>query len=170
MFQRMRFAFSMTYTASEMSDKILSSFQQLDVDEQLALFYFIYKEMGGSITPAAPGASTASPAVAEGIFGQIKELSQQEQLQLQRDLIARKDTTITREYGALSDTTKLLVWYLLAQGMDEGTIISMPSEYQLSDAAEEVFGQVRALEFSQQMTLFRDFVSPMGFDSTTGNL
>jgi hypothetical protein len=73
---------------------------------------------------------------------------------------------LTREYGALSDTTKLLFWFMLAQGMDAGDVIPMPSDYQLSGAANQVLEQVKALEFQQQMTFFRDIVSPMGSEPT----
>jgi Orange carotenoid protein, N-terminal len=152
----------MTYTTSNTAPELLQSFQGLEVDTQLALFYFIYTEMGDSITPAAPGASTVSPAIAEGLLGQVKELSHPEQLQIQRDLITGKSTTITREYGSLSDTTKLLFWYLLAQGMDAGDVIPLPSEYQLSSEASQLLEQIKALDFQKQMTFFRDIVSPMG--------
>jgi hypothetical protein len=157
----------MTYTTSNTANEILTAFQGLDADQQLALFYFIYKEMGNSVTPAAPAASTVSPEIAQGLFDQVAQLSQDEQLQLQRDLIARKNTQLTREYGALSDTTKLLFWYFLAQGMDSGSIIPMPSDYKLSNQAQQLLGKVQGLEFQQQITLFRDFVSPMGVDPAT---
>lgn len=157
----------MAYTTSNASTELVTAFQSLDVDQQLALFYFIYKEMGNSVTPAAPGASTVSPTIAEGLFEQVKQLSQEEQLQLQRDLITNKNTLISREYGALSDTTKLLFWYLLAQGMDNGTVIPMPTEYKLSGSAERLFTQIKGLEFDQQITLFRNIVAPMGIDSTS---
>jgi Orange carotenoid protein, N-terminal len=156
----------MTYTTSDTAPELLQSFQGLDVDQQLAVFYYIYKEMGGEVTPAAPNASTVSPAIAEGLFGQVKELSHQEQLQIQRDLLTGKDSTITREYGALSDTTKLLFWFMLAQGMDTGDIIPMPGDYQLSSEGNQVLEQVKALDFQKQMTLFRDIVSPMGSEPT----
>jgi len=74
-------------------------------------------EMGSSITPAAPG-STVGTDIAEGLFNQIKDMSHDQQLQLQRDLINKADNEYTRMYGSMSDTTKLLVWYRLAQGMD----------------------------------------------------
>jgi Orange carotenoid protein, N-terminal len=157
----------MTFTTSNVAPELVSSFQSLDPDQQLALFYFIYKEMGNSVTPAAPNASTVSPEIAEGVFNQVKDLSFEEQLQLQRDLITKKDTRISREYAALSDTTKLLFWYRLAQGMDSGEIIPMPTGYELSGQTNQLFSQVKGLEFQQQMTFFRDIVSPMGFDSTT---
>lgn len=148
--------------------EIIQSIQKLGVDEQLALFYFIYKEMGDSITPAAPGASTVSPAIADGLFNQVKELSHEEQLQLQRDLINKADTVHTREYGSMSDTTKLLFWYRLAQGMDANTIIPMPAGYEMSSESKEIMEQIKPLDFGVQMSLFRDYVAPMGADPKPG--
>ncbi|BAY83162.1 hypothetical protein NIES267_26490 [Calothrix parasitica NIES-267] len=160
-------------TATQTNDpkvrEIVQSIQKLDVDEQLALFYFIYKEMGDSITPAAPGASTVSPAVADGLFNQVKELSHEEQLQLQRDLINKADTLHTREYGSMSDTTKLLFWYRLAQGMDAHTVIPMPSSYEISSQSKEIIEKIKPLDFGVQMSLFRDYVAPMGAEPKPGS-
>jgi len=156
----------MTYVTSNSVPDLVKAFQALSADHQLALFYFIYKEMGGSITPAAPGASTVSPAIAEGLFNQVKALSHDEQLQLQRDLIEKKDTELGREYGALSDTTKLLFWYRLAQGMDSSDIIPLPSGYELPSEAADLLSQIKTIDFQKQITLFRDIVAPMGFDAT----
>jgi len=55
--------------------------------------------MGSSITPAAPGASTVGTDIAEGLFNQIKDMSHDQQLQLQRDLINKADNEYTRMYG-----------------------------------------------------------------------
>lgn len=154
----------MSYVTSNTASDLVEAFQGLDADTQLALFYFIYKEMGGAVTPAAPGASTVSPAIAEGLFNQVKDLPREEQLNVQRDLIARRNTQLTREYGAVGDTTKLLFWYLLAQGMDNRTIISMPADYQLAQEAQQLLDRVKAMEFEQQITFFRNYVAPMGVD------
>ncbi|MDM9383254.1 orange carotenoid protein N-terminal domain-containing protein [Chlorogloeopsis sp. ULAP01] len=160
----------MTFTQSNDPNirEHVQAFQSLPVDEQLALFWFIYKEMGDSITPAAPGASTVSPEVAEGLFNQVKELSHEEQLQLQRDLINKVDNQLVREYGSFSDTTKLLFWYRLAQGMENATIIPMPANYELSSQAQELFEKIKQLDFGEQITLFRDYVSPMGAQPKAG--
>jgi Orange carotenoid protein, N-terminal len=161
----------MTFTQTNDPDisQAVKSFQSLEVDDQLALFYFIYKEMGKSITPAAPGASTAGTDIAEGLFNQVKELSHEEQLQLQRDLINNADNQYTRMYGSMSETTKLLVWYRLSQGMDSGEIIPMPSDYKISSQAEELFGKIKGMEFQQQITMFRDYVGPMGAEPKAGS-
>ena len=160
----------MTFIQSNDPDisQALKAMQGLDVDEQLGLFYFIYKEMGGAVTPAAPGASTVGTDIAEGLFNQVKELPHDQQLQLQRDLINNADSQYTRMYGSLSDTTKLLFWYRLSQGMDSAVIIPMPSDYKLSSQAEELLNQVKGLAFEQQITLFRDYVGPMGAEAKPG--
>lgn len=157
----------MTQVTSDLNPQIVSSFAALSTDQQLALLWYIYKEVGKSITPAAPGASTASPAIAEGLFQQVLAMSHDEQLQVQRDLIDRKDNTISHEYGALSNTTKLLFWYLLAQGMDRTEIIPMPANYQLEPQAAECMKQLQALEYSEQITVLRDYVATMGKETTT---
>jgi hypothetical protein len=159
----------MTVTQDPNLTPLRESFQRLDVDDQLALFWFVYTEMGESITPAAPGASTVSPAIAEGLFNQVKEMSHEEQLQVQRDLIAHADTQIAREYGSMGDTTKLLFWYLLAQGMESATIVPMPPDYKLPANAEDLLNQIKGLDFNQQITLFRDIVSPMGAEAKAGS-
>lgn len=157
----------MTYTTSNSSEELVSAFQSLGTDDQLALFWFVYTEMGDSVTPAAPGASTVSPEIAEGLYNQVKEKSHEEQLQVQRDLIEHKNTLISREYGALSDTTKLLFWYRLAQGMDSSEIIPMPPGYELSEQLQQVLEKIKAIDFAEQITLFRNIVGPMGVDPTT---
>jgi hypothetical protein len=157
-----------TQTGDQTIREYVQSWQKLDTDEQLALFWFVYKEMGKSITPAAPGASTVSPEIAEGLFNQVKELDEEAQLQLQRDLINNVDTQLTREYGSVGDTTKLLFWYRLSQGMDEGTIVSFPSDYKLSSQSQQLLERIKGLEFQQQITLFRDYVSPMGAEAKPG--
>lgn len=158
----------MTQTNDANINQILKGIQGLNVDDQLAWFWFVYKEMGSSITPAAPGASTVSPEIAEGLFNQVKGKSHEEQLQIQRDLINKADTQISREYGSLSDTTKLLFWYRLSQGMDSSIIIPVPPAYQPSSQVQELVDRVKGIDFEQQIALFRDYVSPMGAEPKQG--
>ena len=145
-------------------DKEVEQFTALGTDQKLALLWFVYEAMGDSITPAAPSASTAATPIAEGLFGQVKAMSHEEQLQVQRDLIEQKNSLISREYGALSETTKLLFWYLLAEGMTQETIIPMPDNYQLSEEASAVLETIKGLDFQEQITLLREMVAPMGVD------
>jgi predicted transcriptional regulator len=68
----------------------------------------------------------------------------------------------------MSDTTKLLFWYRLAQGMDANTIIPMPAGYEISSQSKELIDKVKQLDFSVQMELFRDYVAPMGAEPKAG--
>ena len=154
----------MAAPVSNVNPDLLSAVAALSTDQQLALLWFIYKEVGKSITPAAPGASTAAPTIAEGLFKQVLELSHDEQLQVQRDLIERKNSLISREYGALSDTTNLLFWYLLSQGMDRTEIIRMPADYALEPEATQCMTQLQQLTHSEQITVLRNLVANMGVD------
>jgi hypothetical protein len=144
----------------------LEAFRSLNVDDQLALLWFVYTKMGSSITPAAPG--RAGIEIAEGLFNQVKDLSHDEQLQVQRDLLTNADTTISREYGSLSANTKLLFWYRLAQGMESATIVPMPPNYELSGQAKELLTAIEAADFEQQITFLRDSVEPTGAQPKAG--
>jgi len=164
--KELRKRFALSTITSDSATQIVSSFEILSTDQKLAMLWYVYKEVGKSITPAAPGASTASPAIAEGIFQQVLTMSHEEQLQVQRDIIDRKDGPVSQEYGSLSDTTKLLFWYLLAQGMDRTEIVPMPENYAMEPNTARCLTQLQALNHSEQITVLRDFVSPMGSEST----
>jgi len=144
----------------------LDTYNSLSVDDKLAFLWFVYTKMGSSITPAAPGA--AEDAIAEGLYNQVKELSQQEQLEVQRNLLQNADTTISREYGSLKENTKLLFWYRLAQGMDSGTIIPMPEDYKMADAGQQLLTQLEGMEFQQQITFLRSSVVDAGSEPKPG--
>ncbi|HEY9634096.1 MAG TPA: orange carotenoid protein N-terminal domain-containing protein [Coleofasciculaceae cyanobacterium] len=144
----------------------LQAFRSLNVDDQLALLWFVYTKMGDSITPAAPG--RAGVEIADGLFDQVKVLSHDEQLQVQRDLLSNADTLISREYGSLSDNTKLLFWYRLAQGMESATIVPMPPNYELNGEAKALLAAIEAADFEQQITFLRDAVEPTGAQPKAG--
>lgn len=150
------------------TEKAIKVFQELSVDDQLAWLWYAYEKMGDSITPAAPGA--ASPSIAEGLFDQVKQRSQQEQLETMR-AIARcdADDIISREYGSLSSDTKLAFWYALAIGMDRGTIIGMPEDYEMSDKGRDLLAAAETMDLESQITLLRNAVNPMGAEPKQGS-
>jgi hypothetical protein len=145
----------------------LNSYQSLSTDEKLALLWYVYEKMGTSVTPAAPGA--ASDEIAEGLYNQVKELSFPEQLDVQRQIIEGKNSLVSREYGSLSKNTKLYFWYRLAQGMDEGTIIPVPDDYQPSGAVNQLLSQIESIDFEQQITFLRMAVVDAGAEPNSGS-
>jgi Orange carotenoid protein, N-terminal len=145
----------MTYTVDEATRPALESFQRFDVDTQLALLWFGYLDLKEQLNPAPP---ESVEAIAKAVFDQIQELSQEDQLQAQRDIINGANQT----YNSLSPNTKLDVWLLLAQGMDNGTVIQVPSDYQLPGETDEFVASIKKLEFEQRVNFMLSAVQAMG--------
>jgi Orange carotenoid protein, N-terminal len=156
----------MTFTTTSAYDQGKAEIQSLSVDDQLGLLWFVYTEMGKSITPAAPGASGSD--IAQGLFDRVKELPHEEQLQVMRDIASKSNTEISRIYGSMSPETKLAFWYFLAVGMDEGTIIPMPPDYQLPEAGTALLGKIQGIDFQQQIDFLRGTVLEMGVEAAPG--
>jgi len=140
----------------------IARFEQLTAEDQLALIWFAYLEMGKTITIAAPGA--ASMQFAERTLEQIRKMSFQEQSQVMCDLVNRADTEICRTYATWSPNIKLGFWYKLGEWMEEGIVAPIPEGYQLSANASAVLQAIRGLESGQQITVLRNAVLKMGFD------
>ncbi len=148
------------------TSSLRSLIEQLKTDDQLGLLWEIYTELGRSITPAAPGAARVS--LVEGLLGEFKQMSYSDQLQAMRDLIERRDSSISRAYGALSVNTKLGFWYLLAERMGHD-IVPVPNTYRLPEGARQLLSQIQMLDFGQQITLLRQIVVDMGVDPLLRN-
>jgi Orange carotenoid protein, N-terminal/Nuclear transport factor 2 (NTF2) domain len=154
--------FPSTLTADAVPATI-ARFTQLSAEDQLALIWFAYLEMGSSITIAAPGA--ASMQFAEATMEQIRKMSFQEQSQTMCDLANRADTPVGRTYSTWSPNIKLGFWYRLGQWMEEGSVAPIPEGYKLSANAAAVLQSIRNLESGQQITVLRNAVVDMGFDA-----
>ena len=142
----------------------IARFSQLSAEDQLALIWFAYLEMGTSITIAAPGATNMQ--FAEPTLEEIRKLTFQEQSQLMCDLANRADTPVCRTYATWTPNIKLGFWYRLGQWMEEGSVAPIPEGYQLSANASAVLQAIRNLESGQQITVLRNAVVDMGFDTS----
>jgi|SRR4028119_34112 hypothetical protein len=147
-------------TRSEDSKKVLEAFEALGTDEKLALFYYVYKKMGDSITPAAPTA--ANPELAPRLLGEFYELSDDDQLAVMRAIVNREDTDLSRAYGALTVNNQLAVWYAWAIGMGD-TVVDLPEGYEATQAINDALSQIEGLEFEGQISMLREFVTNMGY-------
>jgi Orange carotenoid protein, N-terminal/Nuclear transport factor 2 (NTF2) domain len=141
----------------------IARFIQLSDEDQLALIWFAYLEMGTTITIAAPGA--ASMQFAERTMNEIKAMSFADQTKVMCDLANRIDTEICRTYAVWSANIKLGFWYQLGQWMDEGAVAPIPAGYQLSANAAAVLQAIRDLDPGQQITVLRNAVVDMGYDT-----
>ena len=135
-------------------------FKQLNADDEQAVLWFAYTELGRSITPAAPGA--ARLGLAQAVLDQIKQMSREQQRQVMIDLANKADTPISRSYAVYSVNTKLAFWYQLAEWMKEGTVVTVPAGYQLPSEAAAVLQDIKGLEPGKQITVLRNVVVDMG--------
>jgi hypothetical protein len=142
----------------------IARFSQLNIEDQLALIWFAYLEMGKTITIAAPGA--ANMQFAENTLNEIKKMSPREQSQAMCDLANRADTPVCRAYASWSPNIKLGFWYRLGEFMEQGIVAPIPEGYQLSANASAVLQAIQGLEPGQQITVLRNAVVDMGFDTS----
>lgn len=157
-----RFAFNSSTDIVDAVPTTTALFKRFSVDDQLALLWYIYTEMGHSITPAATGAARLQ--LAEGVLNQIKQMSHSQQLEVMRDLATHKNTQISRSYGIWSANTKLAFWYELSELMAKGLVIPMPPNYQPSGNVKQALEAIKQLDFGQQITVLRNTVVDMGVD------
>ena len=145
---------------------ITARFQLLSAEDQLALIWYAYLEMGRTITIAAPAA--ARMQFAERVLNEIKAMSFAEQSKVMCDLANRADTDICRTYSIWSVNIKLGFWYQLGEWMAAGLVAPIPQGYQLSANAAAILASVQKVEQGQQITLLRNFVVDMGYDPEKG--
>ncbi|MEM1369845.1 MAG: orange carotenoid protein N-terminal domain-containing protein [Cyanobacteria bacterium P01_H01_bin.15] len=142
----------------------ISRFNLLDAEDQLALIWFAYLEMGKTLTVAALGA--ANMQFAERTLDEIKSMPFAEQSQIMLALANRSDNPICRTYASWTPNIKLGFWYCLAEWMDQGLVAPIPPGYELSANANAVLVAIRNLDAGKQITVLRNTVVDMGFDSS----
>ena len=145
---------------------IVQSFNQLSAEDQLALLWFAYTEMGMTIIPAAMQA--VNMVFAEATLTQIKQMSALEQTQVMCDLVNHTDTPICQTYSSFGTNVKLGFWYQLSEWMEQKIVAPIPKGYKLSAKATDLLQTIRQLEGGQQLTVFQDIVVNMGYAPTGG--
>lgn len=149
----------MTYTTVDSVKNPLNKFNKFDADTQLALLWYGYLDLKDDLQP---NPSNDVEAIGNAVFDQIKMLSKDEQLQAQRDVVNSAGTQLCKEYGALSTSGMLEFWLLLAQGMEEGTIIDVPDDYELPEETNDFVESIKALDFEERVNFTRNAIAQMG--------
>lgn len=141
----------------------VARFIQLKAEDQLALIWFAYLEMGKTITMAAPGA--ASMQFAENTLNEIRNMTPLQQSQAMCDLANRVDCSVGRAYAVWTPNLKLGFWHRLGEWMEQGIVAPIPEGYKLSANATAVLSAIQGLEPGQQITVLRNCVLDMGYDT-----
>lgn len=149
----------MTFATDKTTQQALETFQRFDVDTQLGILWFGYLDIKDQLTPVN---QTSAQETAEALFNEIQAMSKEDQLQAQRDIISGADSSVSHGYRSLSSSAKLDVWLRLAQGMEKGTVIQVPDNYELPAETNEFTNQIQQLDFEQRINFMRSAVVEMG--------
>ncbi len=142
------------YTKAQTEYK--QQFDALNADEKLATLWYVYEGIGEERLEN-PDENKESDSSSD-LYGQIKEKSQEDQLQFMRDVLSGESNNLTKAYNDLSDTTKIALWYRLGQGIAEGSVIQVPSDYDSSDQAKQLVDAINAISFEQTYIFVRDAI------------
>ncbi|MBK1987598.1 orange carotenoid protein [Sphaerospermopsis aphanizomenoides BCCUSP55] len=145
---------------SQETRNLFNEFNALDTDAKLAWLYFVYEKMGDTITPAAPTA--AEPELAPMLLEDYMQLTDEEQLQVMRDIVNCRDTDYSRAYGALRENNQLFVWYAWAEAMGE-TIVDMPDDYDTIEEINDLLARMEEIDFEGQISVLRTIAGQMGY-------
>jgi hypothetical protein len=152
----------MTFATDDSTKQAVQQFQGFDVDTQLGLLWFGYLDIKDQLNPAN---SASAQDTAGALYDQIKAMSKEEQLQAQRDIASGANSDVSHTYSSLSSSGKLDVWLRLSQGMEEGVIIQVPSDYQLPSETQDFVKQITSLDFEKRIDFMRSTVIEMGAKS-----
>lgn len=152
----------MTFATDETTKQALEKFRGFDADTQLGLLWFGYLDLKDKLTPAN---QTAAQDTAGALFDQFLTMPHDQQLQAQRDIVSGANSPISHTYSSLSSSGKLDVWLRLAQAMEDGRVIPVPSDYQPPAETNEFVEQIKQLDFEQRINFSRSAVIEMGAKS-----
>ena len=152
----------MTFTTEDKTRKAVEQFRGFDADTQLGLLWHGYLDIKESLTPVN---QDSAQQTAKALFDQIQAMPKEEQLQAQRDIISGASSDISSAYTALSSSAKLDVWLRLAQGMESGSVIQVPDDYELPSNTNDFVNSMKELDFEQRVNFMRSAVVEMGAKS-----
>ena len=142
----------------------------LGMDEQLAVLWYIYRDfVKGNITPEAERPDE-NLSQTEGLVEQIRQMSAEDQLQVQKELIIGKKRAEFTTYQQYSSNQKLFFWYSLAAEMERGKVVQVPDDYRLSPDAQQLLDSVLELEFSEKLVFIKDVVGLGAAQSIEANV
>ncbi len=152
----------MTFTTEDKTRKAVEQFRGFDADAQLGLLWYGYLDIKESLTPVN---QDSAQQTAKALFDKIQAMPKEQQLQAQRDIISGASSDISSAYTALSSSAKLDVWLRLAQGMESGSVIQVPDNYELPSNTNDFSNSIKELDFEQRVNFMRSAVVEMGAKS-----
>ena len=143
---------------SKVAEDYINQLKSISSDDQLAVLWFLYKDIAkGKITPEAEREGEEL-GKANSLVDKIKGMSQDEQLQVQKDILAGSDREEFNTYKSYTSNQRLFFWYQLAAEMEQGSVVEFPSDYQLSSEGKDLLNSLETVGFDQQLAFMRNAV------------
>ncbi|GAB4541605.1 MAG: hypothetical protein Tsb0014_33660 [Pleurocapsa sp.] len=145
-------------TSQKVAAEKVYHLHSLEIDEQLGVLWYVYRDVvKESVTPE-PERPDENLEQSESLIEKVKQMSSEDQLQVQRDLIIGKDRAEFQTYKDYSSNQKLFFWYRLAQEMEKRTVVPVPDDFQLSPDAQQLLNSVKETSFTNQLVFIKDAV------------
>ena len=145
-------------------------FHSLGMDEQLAVLWYVYRDfVKDNITPEAERPEE-NLSKSKELVEHLKQMSEEDQLQLQHDLLIGKQRDEFPTYQEYSSNQKLFFWYSLAVEMERGNVVRVPDDYRLSPDAQQLLESVMELEFSKKLVFIKNVVALGAAQTTEANV
>ena len=143
---------------SKVAEDYINQLKSISSDDQLAVLWFLYKDLvKDKITPEAEREGEEL-GKANSLVDKIKGMSQDEQLQVQKDILAGSDREEFNTYKSYTSNQRLFFWYQLAAEMEQGSVVEFPSDYQLSSEGQDLLNSLETVGFDQQLAFMRNAV------------
>ena len=143
---------------STIAEDYINQLKSLSGDDQLAVLWFLYKDIAkDKITPEAEREGE-NLEKANSLVDNIKGMSQDDQLQVQKDILAGSDREEFNTYKSYTSNQRLFFWYKLAAEMEQGSVVEFPNDYQLASEGKELLDSLETVGFDQQLVFMRNAV------------
>ena len=140
------------------AEEKISQLSSLKDDDKLAVLWYLYKDIIKDKVTPEPEREGEELGNTNSLIENIKGMSKDDQLQIQKDILTGSDREEFNTYKSYTSNQRLFFWYQLAAEMEKGSVVEFPNDYQLSSEAKDLLKSLETIGFNQQLTFIRDAV------------
>ena len=140
------------------AEEKISQLSSLKDDDKLAVLWYLYKDIIKDKVTPEPEREGEELGKTNSLIENIKGMSKDDQLQVQKDILTGSDREEFNTYKSYTSNQRLFFWYQLAAEMEKGSVVEFPNDYQLSSEGKDLLKSLETIGFNQQLTFIRDAV------------
>ena len=140
------------------AEEKISQLSSLSDDDKLAVLWYLYKDIIKDKVTPEPEREGEELGNTNSLIENIKGMSKDEQLQIQKDILTGSDREEFNTYKSYTSNQRLFFWYQLAAEMEKGSVVEFPNDYQLSSEGKDLLKSLETIGFNQQLAFIRDAV------------